>query len=305
MRKVLHVSTKRRSIHLFSDRRKLIRNGTMILGILALAPPVGFLAQLFGGTMLCGNLCSRMAIGPGFISELFTRTAGVVLLFVWLGITFFFGRWLCSHFCPVGALTDFAARLVPKRLKIDYCKIVDAPLFRYGFLGAFILMPVLGFASICCAYCSWSVIPEVFGAIFVPRLRLALVTGTKAVSILLYVGLLGILSRDGRGHCHLVCPVGALDSIVNFIGARLPFTWRLRVNTERCSGCKLCEEACSANAIRFKEDPSPDSGKIKPVAVIDYHRCYQCRACESRCNRDALQITRPVAEKGKEIWIQS
>lgn len=263
------------------DKKQRLRYFLMVIGILALAPPVGFAAQFFGSGTICGNLCPRMAIGMAFTRELTTRTAGVALLFIWLGITFFFGRWMCSHICPVGSLTEFGSKLLPKRFKADYTKIVDAPLFRYGFLGAYIFLPVLGVNSICCSYCSFSVIPETFGAIFVPRLAYMLTSGTRIVSILLFVFILGIFARDGRGHCHLVCPVGALDSIVNAIGAKLGFTLRERIRQDACSGCGFCATNCPANAIEVD--------KITDViAGIDQRRCYQCRLCESKCPTDAI-----------------
>jgi len=195
------------------DSRQRLRYGMMVIGILALAPPIGFVTQLFGSGTICGNLCPRMAIGTAFMRELFTRTAGVALLFIWLGITLFFGRWMCSHICPAGSLTEFGSKLVPEKLKADYPKKIDTPLFRYGFLGAYILLPVMGVASICCSFCSFSVVPETFGAIFVPRLASLLTTGTRLVSILLFVFILGIFTRDGRGHCHLICPVGRCAKI--------------------------------------------------------------------------------------------
>lgn len=278
------------------DRILILRYAMMALGILAFAPPVGFVAQLFGGTMLCGDLCGRMAIGLNLPQELLTRTAGVIFLFVWLGITFFFGRWMCSHVCPVGGLTEFAGRLVPSWLKLDYCKFLDAPLFRYGFLGAFILLPALGLASICCSYCSWSTVPETFGAIFVPRLRLALGTGAKIVSIGLYVGLLGVFSRDGRAHCHLVCPVGALDSLVNAFGAKLSFTRRIRIQDAQCSGCGQCVESCPASAIQMRRAGGLDEPQEKMVAAIDHHRCYNCRACERKCARHAIGIRKQKSQ---------
>ncbi|MBC8508128.1 MAG: 4Fe-4S binding protein [Chloroflexi bacterium] len=272
------------------DNKQRLRYSLMIIGILALAPPVGFITQLFGSGTLCGNLCPRMAIGTAFTRELFTRTAGVALLFIWLGITFFFGRWMCSHVCPAGSLTEFGSKLLPGRFKIDYCKIVDAPLFRYGFLGAYILLPVVGVASICCAYCSFSVIPETFGALFVPRLANMLTTGSRIVSILLFVFLLGIFARDGRGHCHLVCPVGALDSIMNAIGAKLPFTYRERIHLDDCSGCGYCATSCPAWAIQVDKS-------AEKIAKIDQRKCYQCRLCESKCPKNVIYYGRPSRQK--------
>ncbi len=267
------------------DKKQKLRYTIMVIGVLALAPPVGFVTQWFGSGTLCGNLCPRMAIGTAFTRELFTRTAGVALLFIWLGITLFFGRWMCSHVCPAGGLTEFGSKLLPKRFKIDYTKIIDAPLFRYGFLGAYIILPIMGVESICCSYCSFSVIPETFGALFVPRLGFMLVSGTRLVSIFMFVFLLGIFARDGRGHCHLVCPVGALDSIVNAIGAKFKFTFRERVIPDTCSGCGECVANCPANAIVVDQDTDL-------ILEIDQRRCYQCRLCESDCPTQTIYYGR-------------
>lgn len=273
------------------DRRQRIRYGVMILGILALVPPMGFLAQAFGGSAFCGPLCPRMAIGFDFPREIFSRTAGVTLLFIWLGSTFFFGRWFCSHFCPAGGLTEFGSKLLPGRAKVDYCRIIDAPLFRYGFLAAFILLPAFGIATICCPYCNIAIIPTAFGAIFLPEARGMLTTGIRLTSIVIFILLLGIFARDGRGHCHLLCPIGALDSIVNFVGAKLPFTWRTRVVPEKCPGCGLCIKDCPTWAISIEEQ---EQGK--KVAKIDHHRCNQCRICEAKCPKDAITYSLGLAE---------
>lgn len=275
------------------DNKQWLRYGLMVLGILALAPPVGFVAQLFGSGTICGNLCPRMAIGTDFMRELFTRTAGVALLFIWLGITLFFGRWMCSHVCPVGGLTEFGSKLLPKKLKVDYTKNFDSPLFRYGFLGAYILMPVVGVNSICCSYCSFSVVPDLFGALFRPELLTMLMTGSRLVSIFLFVLLLGVFTRDGRGHCHLVCPVGAVDSLVNWLAARLLFVWRERIRLSDCSGCGHCATNCPSNAITVNKEAAI-------IAVINQRRCYQCRRCESDCPTHAIYYGRPMRAK-KEI----
>ncbi len=280
------------------DKKQRLRYVLMIFGILAFAPPVGFIAQLFGNATICGNLCPRMAIGTAFMREVFMRTAGVVLLFLWLGITFFYGRWMCSHICPAGNLTEFGSKLIPKRFKIDYCKIVDAPLFRYGFLGAYILLPVAGVASICCSFCSFSVIPETFGMLFTPRLADMLMSGTRLFSVILFVFVLGVFARDGRGHCHLVCPVGALDSIVNALGAKLSFTLRERVRQTDCSGCGFCVTNCPSSAITV------DKNAVE-IVKIDHRKCYQCRSCESACPKNAIYYGKLSRKKeplhGKEV----
>jgi ferredoxin-type protein NapH len=274
-------------------KKQWIRYGWMVVGILAFAPPVAFIPQLLGNGTICGNLCPRMAIGTSFTRELFSRTAGVSLLFIWLGITLFWGRWMCSHICPAGNLTEFGSKLIPGRFRIDYAKIVDAPLFRYGFLGAYILLPVVGVSSICCSFCSFSVIPESFGALFTPRMADMLISGTRLISVILFVFVLGIFARDGRGHCHLVCPVGALDSIVNALGAKLPFTLRERVKVSDCSGCGLCVKKCPASAITVDKQAAE-------IVKIDQRRCYLCRSCESDCPKKVFYFGKLA--KQKEAW---
>lgn len=267
------------------DGRQRLRYGTMVLGILALAPPVGFVVQLFGTSSMCGAFCMRHLVGQGLVTRLAAPTPGLALFFTWLGITLFFGRWMCSHVCPVGALTEFGAKAVPRRVKIDLARKLDAPLFRFGFLAAWVLLPIAGAAAISCAYCNFSSISDAFGAIFVPRTWPLVFSGYRLVALFIYAGILGLLAVDGRGHCHLVCPIGAVDSIVNWAGARLPFALRERVQAARCSGCGVCAKACPAAAI------SVDTQTHQ--AAIDPLRCYQCRRCEGVCAREAIRIMRP------------
>lgn len=273
------------------DRRQRLRYGLMVLGILALVPPVGFIVQLFGGSTICGPLCGRMAIGTALPREIVTRTAGVGLLGIWLGTTLFAGRWFCSHLCPVGGLTEFGSKLLPRKAKIDYSKHVDTPLFRYGFLGAFIALPILGVGSICCSYCNLSTIPETFGAIFNPGLRPMLTTGYRLLSAGIFVGALGVLARDGRGHCHMLCPIGALDSIMSVAGSKLPFGVRERIHSDKCVGCGLCVQECPTWAISMSDTLKTEKGR--PLAQISYHRCNQCRKCEAECPKDAIGLGRP------------
>jgi len=269
-----------------SDRRQWLRYGTMSLGILALAPPVGFFVQQFGTTSLCGTFCMRHLVSSSFFTTLAAPTPAMTLFLLWLGITLLFGRWACSHLCPIGGLTEFGSKLVPGRFRIDFARRLDAPLFRFGFLAAYVALPIMGAAAISCSFCNFSSISEGFGSIFVERTRAGLLTGTRLLSLLFFGGFLGVMALDGRGHCHLVCPVGAIDSIVNWAGSRLPFAFRERVRATRCTGCGNCAPSCPAAAITVDQETHKSS--------IDLVRCYQCRRCEGKCARGAIGITRPV-----------
>jgi electron transfer flavoprotein alpha subunit len=73
----------------------------------------------------------------------------------------------------------------------------------------------------------------------------------------------------------------------------------IRVITENCTACKLCEKACSYGAISMTGAPEPKAGR--PTAVIDLSKCTICGACVDACKRfKAIVITR-VTFKGQDV----
>ncbi|MEM3981004.1 MAG: 4Fe-4S binding protein, partial [Ignisphaera sp.] len=53
------------------------------------------------------------------------------------------------------------------------------------------------------------------------------------------------------------------------------------INTELCTGCKLCEVSCPNNAIRV----------INNKAVLDPALCVICGLCYSRCRFGAIKFS--------------
>ena len=108
----------------------------------------------------------------------------------------------------------------------------------------------------------------------------------------------GIVLRDGDGFpvldpraggcsfcgaCTAACPTEALRP-------GRPFPWRVAV-TEAClsmagTGCRICEDPCDAQAIRFRPAPG---GRAAPV--IDLAACTGCGACVAPCPADALALS--------------
>ena len=73
----------------------------------------------------------------------------------------------------------------------------------------------------------------------------------------------------------------------------------IRVITENCTACRLCEKACTYGAISMTGAPEPKAGR--PTAVIDLAKCTICGACVEACKRfKAIVITR-VTFKGQDV----
>jgi polyferredoxin len=255
----------------------------MILGIVIFLPPLSAIPQMAGEVNMCGSVCPRMffilstkGIWSGFITGIQSMWFGAALVGVILIITFFFGRLWCSHICPVGGSTEIVSSGIPGRLKIDF-SFINSPGFRYGYLLIYIAGALIGIGSIACKLCNFRVIPFLAGSPFVPAYRTYLTTSMGAAG-LMTIGLLGFFAKGGRAYCNLICPVGALDSAVNYISSRLSFTKRLRTDKSRCNGCGQCISSCMVWALKI------EGQKIKR----DELSCMSCRECEKVCPNGAI-----------------
>ena len=205
---------------------------------------------------------------------------GVALVLAVLAATVRFGRYWCSHLCPVGGALELGSRVVPRRLKLDLSVIPAAP-FRYGFLLVFMVVPALGVGSLCCNYCNFAALPRFFGAAFSQADLTYFLRVQGGINLGLLLGL-GFLAKGGRGYCNLLCPIGALDALVNRTGrgsAR-----RVRINPEQCVDCGKCIGACPTWAIQARSKP-----------VIDQLSCMPCGECETVCPTGAIRYGKPDA----------
>jgi polyferredoxin len=261
----------------------LVRYRTWIIigGIILFLPPLSFLFQFTQDANFCGSWCPRMffawrkgmEIGRFFMG--FLRSyMGVILVAGVLLSTLFFGRYWCSHLCPVGGTMETGSRFFPKFMKINFTKI-PAPSFRYGYLLVYLVAPAIGLGSLCCNYCNFATIPRMYGAA-VGGADMAYFLRTAGIINLLLIVVLGFIARGGRAYCNLLCPIGALDSLTNRFGAR----WgrRVLVAADKCNGCGACKKVCPTWAIEMK-------GK---AATIDQFSCMPCRLCERSCKTEAI-----------------
>lgn len=266
----------------------------MALAMVLFLPPLSFLFQFTGDSNFCGTWCPRMffvwrkgtSLDAYFMGYL-RSFMGTALVFGILLTTFFFGRFWCSHLCPVGGSMELGSRIVPKFLKINFAKVPAIPL-RYGYLAVYFGAAALGIGSLCCGYCNFATIPRLFGAAF-SGADLAYFLRTAGLINLALVLFLGVLAKGGRAYCNLLCPIGALDALANRIGHR----WgrRMTVSPVKCTGCGQCMHQCPTWAIDM----------TKRTARIDTLACMPCGACETACPTRAIGYRKSEAHLVPEV----
>lgn len=257
------------------------------LGMAVFLPPLSVIPQIAGEVNMCGAVCPRMFFiipvngWSGFVNGISSAWFGVGLVSAILAVTIFFGRIWCSHLCPIGGATEIVSKGIPKKLKMDF-SFMNAPAFRYGYLFIYIAGAVVGIGSIACKLCNFRVLPFLAGSPFVPAYRTYLLT-TMGIAGLLTIGLTGFFAKGGRSYCNLLCPIGALDSIANYLGSKLAFTKKMKTDISRCSGCGRCIDSCMVWAIRMDENLKAKIGQAS---------CMSCRKCEKVCPKGAISYGR-------------
>lgn len=177
----------------------------------------------------------------------------VVMMVLFVLLTFVFGRIFCGYLCPVGAAQELAYSVPGRKLKITN-KTVPI-VFHLLFLVAFIILG-MAFSIEVLAYLG-------FRQFF----------HLNVTSIFFYVFLALLISSAFvyRPFCRLFCPYGALLSLVSIKGL-----FKLRRN-ENCIDCEDCGEICPTN------EAGRDDLK---------QECYLCNRCKETCPVDAIEYGR-------------
>ncbi len=256
------------------------RNLILVVGIILFLPPLAAIVQLTGDVNFCGRWCPRMffvwregTTMAAFLMGFVRSYMGVALVVAILATTLAFGRYWCSHLCPVASPLELASRLVPSSLKLDFSK-TPAPSFRYAYLSVYLIAPAIGIGSLCCNYCNFAAVPRLFAAPFSAGdltyfLRFQ---GVVNLGLLLF---LGVFAKGGRAYCNFLCPIGALDALSNRIG--LKFGRRIRIDQTKCTNCGECSKVCPTWAIDTE-------GKT----TINQLSCMPCRLCQGVCQTEAI-----------------
>ncbi|MCX4331406.1 MAG: 4Fe-4S binding protein [Muribaculaceae bacterium] len=195
-----------------------------------------------------------------------TGLALTVLAF-WLAVTLIFGRIYCSSVCPLGALTDLATRLRPARRPFRYRRPLNAVRTI-----AFLSLTALLVCRVAIA-AEWI---EPFG--LYATVVIALTSGRATLAAAIAAAVTAVIAtmayRRGRLFCNSLCP---LSAPLGFIARRSAF--HIDINTDRCTQCRRCVDACKAECIDIQDH------------VADMSRCVVCFNCLPVCPDDAIAYT--------------
>lgn len=226
------------------------------------------------------TLCLRIPI-EHIISENFFHMGivPVISTIILLITAFFFGPLFCGKLCPVGALPEYLSKLVPNSFKIEWAKYLPMTALRAGFLLGFLVAPVFG-GYLACSYCNYYVFDLFVNYIFWGYT--VAFSGSLILTGILWFLVFGIFTKGGRGFCNLFCPVGALQSSLYVLAAKLGLSRKLQINSNKCIGCGGCAKACPMAAAQLKER----------VAYISIYRCILCMECVRKCPTRAICYVR-------------
>lgn len=233
-----------------------------------------------------------------FIAALGISASGFIIIIL---LTVLFGRVYCSGICPLGTLQDIISRLSKKfnrKKRYKFTKPHNA--FRYTFLALLFLAYLSGsifFVNLLDPYSNFGKIisnlarPAYIGinnsVVFVlEKLDLYWLypfdfRGLPFISItfaLAFLTLVFILSfRNGRLYCNSVCPVGTILGLFSRFSL-----YKIKIDTENCKGCGVCERVCKANCIDMNKDDRK----------VDQSRCVACFNCFDVCPTAGIHYVR-------------
>ncbi len=282
-------------------KEQKIRYLFIIASCMMFFSPFAFIPEALGNDDMCGKLCMRrfFLYYPGMsLNDINTSMAvawmGVVLLSSIFLTTFFFGRLWCSYICPVGGFPELVSRSLNDRWKIEYRALPQVPI-RYGYFAVYVLLlPTLGISA--CTICNFITVPRIFeslSSVFTGNMRgLAFILSSIGLVNLALLFLLGFFANKGRAYCQFLCPIGAMDGLINRVGAKFRFTRRIRVERDRCTGCNKCARNCMTGAIKM----------VNKIAVVDQLSCMSCNECVNVCEWHAIDwLALPPDKQAKRI----
>jgi ferredoxin-type protein NapH len=230
------------------------------------------------------DFCLRIPlehIWQGRIFQSFTVSAFSILLC--LSAAFFFGAVFCGRLCIVGSIGEYLSRLLPDRFQIDWVRYLSPVPVRYGILTGFFLSPFLG-GYLACAYCGYRLVEA--ASIYIFLGEVTILPSSVLFTGMLWLLVFGIFTKGGRGFCNYMCPVGAAQNAMHWLGCRFSFVWRIQIDAAHCLQCGQCVRVCPMQTLQI------DQGELR----YDSQHCITCMQCREACPTKCITYG---PEKGK------
>lgn len=196
----------------------------------------------------------------------------VMMLLYWFIATITIGRGWCSWVCFYGGWEEGASRLAKKSRIQVLSRNRDIRAFQFAFFIFIILVSVAFLSSVYCEwFCPFKIVTE-----FSPVVRFRDLFGAT-IFIAAFLGLvivMPILTRK-RFQCSAFCPFGAFQSLVDRVSG-----YRIKIDTEKCTGCLKCATACQFCAID-RETIAEKKGEPELT-------CAKCGECIAACPSGAI-----------------
>jgi ferredoxin len=243
------------------------------------------------------TILGSLQLVPAF-AKLFTGLTIVSFGFLFVVLlTLAFGRVYCSTICPLGTLQDILIRVSGRMRRRRWYRHKAAPVaIHYALLAASAILVVAGSMALVDLLEPFSNFGRIltnlgdpvlvsfnnaaafiFGRLGIFALYQVPLLHVQFLAIVLALVFLGVLVylsfEHGRLFCNLLCPAGALLSIIS----RISF-FKIAIVEERCTDCGFCEMVCKANCI------DAESKKI------DFSACVGCYNCIDACPTVAMKF---------------
>ena len=223
--------------------------------------------------------------------------APLLLSFIVVAASLFFGRFFCGYVCPLGTIIDFSKKLAPR----ENTNSSERPAlinFKYYILLALFACCLLGF-NLVYLFDPLSLLTRVFTYLLYPLSALLLNTGldvlrpvaTKLhmvalshkhfmqplfymnfITLIIFTAILLLNFFAERFWCRNLCPLGALISLFSRWGI-----FKRKVS-DACNRCMKCYRECPMGAI------------LKDPEQTNSRECFQCLHCAAICPQSAISF---------------
>jgi MauM/NapG family ferredoxin protein len=226
-----------------------------------------------------------------------------LLAFVTIAVTVLFGRYVCGWACPLGAVLHFFSflfrklkwrkpRLEPNKhlawkylilifvlvgslFTLDFAGFLDPLSFLYRSFATAVLPAFSGAAGAGATALRQVGLPSTGDgwARFVQNLTINATFRQGLIIGVIFLGVVLLNAVRPRFWCRFLCPAGALLGLL----ARWNLV-KLKIDADRCNGCRLCTLNCQAQASPYPNDK------------WNRAECMYCYACASECPHEAISF---------------